>query len=398
MKALLNGDYACARDCYMDIHKQNPTDIRTFIKLAEMKQRVGDIQGAIADYINIASGYAENGFIVQAIAINKIILRLDPENEGINKKLQDLSCERGEEWATYSDSVAVEEHSNACAALRHSQKLSPGVKRTPLLSGLSGEELNAFIQSLELTEYSPQEIIYHEGDTGGFLYLIARGSVRLQTTLNSGETTVYDHFQEGDFFGERAFMSHLKHRNSALVEVDSSILVIERATFEQWVARYPQILETVEEFYRQRVLAWVLAVTPLFEGVPFNIRKALAEKFNVCRFRQGDIILEQGDIGDSFYLIRSGRVIVSATSRKDGAARDVELGQLEAGSFFGEVTMLTNRPRTATVIAGEDVEVMELTRKNFDIIAKYFPPVRKVVETYLKKRVKDTIEVMVKRN
>ncbi len=398
IKALLKGDYTSARDCYMDIHQQQPADIRSFIKLAEMKQRTGDNRGAIADYIKIASQYAENGFVVQAISINKIIRRIDPSSEEINQKLQELSSERGEQWATGSDEADFFEEPSETAYWLEDAQLRPSMVPTPLLSGLSGEELNAFMDSLELKEFSAQQTIYRQGEKGEFLYLIGKGTVCLQTMLKSGEKSVYCHFHAGDFFGEYAFMSHLNHRNTAVTETDSSILMIERTTFEQWVAKYPQILDTVEDFYRQRVLAWVLAVTPLFEGVPLKIRKALAEKFNVRRFHHGDIIVEQGAKGDTFYLIRSGCVNVTTMNRVGDADRDVELAQLEAGSFFGEVSLLTNRVRTATVTADDDVELMELTREDFNMIAKHFPSVRKVVETYLKQRVKKTIEVLVKRS
>jgi len=398
VQAILRADYVSARNYFHEMHQQAPSDIRVFIKLAEMKQRTGDYDGAIADYIQIASNYAENGFVVQAIGINKIILRLDPYSEKINQKLQCLSSERGEQWATASEELDLFEEPSETAYWLEDTQPQPSLMPTPLLSELSGEELNAFMDSLELKEFSAQQTIYRQGEKGEFLYLISKGSVCLQTMLESGEKSVYCHFHAGDFFGEYAFMSHLNHRNTAVTETDSSILMIERTTFEQWVTKYPQILDTVESFYRQRVLAWVLAVTPLFEGVPLNVRKALAEKFNVRHFHQGDIIVEQGAKGDTFYLIRSGCVNVTTMNRVNDVDRDVELAQLKAGSFFGEVSLLTNRPRTATIIANDDVELMELTREDFNMIAKHFPSVRKMVETYLKQRVKETIEVLVTRS
>ncbi len=395
-KALLDGKYERARDLFAQIHEQDPTDIRSFVKLAEMKEKTGDTQGAIRDYIEIASIYAEQGFVVQAIAINKIILRLDPDRTEVKEQLQKLSSERGEDWATSTATVQAAVQRSSPLDMSASERLKLGFSRTPLLSGLSGEELDAFIDSLDLKELKAGDVLYREGESGEYLYLIGMGSIRLQVSLPSGKSRTYSHLHEGDFCGEHAFMSHLKHDSTAVAETDTRVLMLDRPTFDRWVSKYPQIKNTVEDFYRKRVLAKVLAVTPLFEGVPDNIRLALAERFNVCRFQRGEVIVREGERGDTFYLIRAGRVLVT-TSRMDATGGIVNLGQMGAGSFFGEVSLLTNKPRTATVIAGQDVELMELTREDFNAIAARFPSVRKVVEAYQKQRVQRTIKALMGR-
>ncbi|MDQ6975272.1 MAG: cyclic nucleotide-binding domain-containing protein [Mariprofundaceae bacterium] len=395
-KALLDGKYDQARDFFAQVHAQDPSDIRSFVKLAEMKERTGDTKGAVADYINIASTYAEQGFVVQAIAINKIILRLDPHCTDVKEKLQALSSERGEEWATSTATVETAGQLSNPLGMSSSERLKLGFTRTPLLSSLSGNELNGFIESLELKQFPAGGVIFKEGTTGDYLYLIGMGTVRLQTQLQTGEVRIYSHLNEGDFFGEHAFMSHLSHDSSAIADAETSVLMVDRDTFNQWVSKHPQIKNTVEEFYRQRVLAKVLAVTPLFEGVPDKIRILLAERFSVCRFVRGDIIVHEGERGNTFYLIRSGRVLIT-TNKMDASGGQVALSEMGAGDFFGEVSLLTNKPRTATAIAGQNVELMELTRENFNVIAQRFPSIRRIVEGYQKKRVKETIKALMKK-
>ena len=70
------------------------------------------------------------------------------------------------------------------------------------------------------------------------------------------------------------------------------------------------------------------------------------------------------------------------------------LGELGEGSFFGEVSMLTNKPRTATVTAKGKVELLALSRDKFNEIAKSHPSVQKVVEAYVKQRVMNTIQTL----
>ncbi len=388
--SLLEGDYALARDLFAEIHEQDPADIRSFVKLAEMKEKAGDVEGAINDFIEIASTYAKQDLIVQAIAINKIILRLDPDRADVEQRLHELSRERDEDLVIAMDVACSPDEP---ASPSGSGKIRPGLADTPLFSGLCREELNALIDSLTLKSFSAGDVIYEQGGEGECLFLIGTGTVCQQTRLKNGNARIDARLREGDFFGEHAFMSHYRHSNSAIAETDADILMIDRATFDQWVAKHPRILEVVESFYRQRVLTWILAMTPLFKDVPDQIRLALANKFNVRSFARGEAIVREGERGDAFYLIRSGSVAVVA-SKIDAKGGQVELGRLSEGSFFGEISLLSGKPRTATVIADQNVELMELTRENFDAIATDFPSVRKVVELYRNQRAKRTIKAM----
>lgn len=381
-KAIMAGKYEAALKLFSDIHKEEPSDLRMFTKLADMKEKTGDIQGAIRDYTKIAKRYADDGFVVQAIAINKLILRLDPEQTEIKQRLRDLSSERGEDWALstiISGDIA--------------QVNKPKPSRIPLLSGLSGQELDDFIESLELKEFSEGESIYNKGDDGDILYIIGLGEVHLETENARGNKQTFSKLTEGDFFGELAFMSKKDHVDSAIAKSDGNVLLLNRKNFDEWVKKYPSIHETVEDFYRQRVLARILAITPVFEKIPAEARVPLAQQFSFSFFKAGDTIIKEGDVESTFFLIRSGKVKIVTTNKKD-TSKTIVLGTLSEGSFFGEVSMLTKMPRTATVTAVGDVELMVLTSDKFLEIAKEYPTVKQVVEAYLKQRVKSTIKKM----
>lgn len=390
--AILAGKHQKALELYEQIHKEDPSDIRSHVKLAELREKNGDTKGAVKDYVAIANAYAEDGFVVQAIAINKIILRLDPKRTEIKDRLKSLSSERGDDWAISTISPQSKVDSTDISGKDHA-KLS--FERTPLLSGLAGDELESFMDSLELREIPADTCIFQAGDSGDFLYLIGMGVVRLETQF-SGKKRVFSRLSEGDFFGEYAFMTRAPHHDAAIAETDVSVLVIDRATFDTWVEKYPSIRATVEDFYRRRVLARVLAITPVFEGVPPDARMALADKFQLRSFENGQVVVREGEPGNTFYLIRTGKVAISTHGMKAGNEK-VELGHMSEGSFFGEVSLLTEKPRTATVEAVGYVELMELTRENFKSIVQQHPSVLKVVAAYQKQRVQDTIKTLMNR-
>ena len=85
----------------------------------------------------------------------------------------------------------------------------------------------------------------------------------------------------------------------------------------------------------------------------------------------GTVIFRQGDPGDKFYLIRTGRVRVF---RQD-AGLETELAVLQAGDDFGEMALFMDEPRSATVAALEETRLMVLSKEQFQSILKDFPNV-----------------------
>ncbi|MFN7989999.1 MAG: cyclic nucleotide-binding domain-containing protein [Thermoanaerobaculia bacterium] len=99
-----------------------------------------------------------------------------------------------------------------------------------------------------------------------------------------------------------------------------------------------------------------------------------------ARYKAGEIIFRQGDFPDRIYAIGKGEVdVVRETPGKD----DVVLVRLGQGQFFGEVGILGDTPRTATVRAVTDVEVLSIHRSYFSSLFSYLPMFReKILSVY----------------
>jgi uncharacterized membrane protein len=80
------------------------------------------------------------------------------------------------------------------------------------------------------------------------------------------------------------------------------------------------------------------------------------------KFKQGQTIVHEGELGDLFYIITEGQVQVTI---RDANGQDVVLHDLGPGGFFGELSMLTSEPRSARVRASENVTVLALEREEF---------------------------------
>ena len=100
-----------------------------------------------------------------------------------------------------------------------------------------------------------------------------------------------------------------------------------------------------------------------------------------CFLRTGDTLFERGDPGDAFYVVASGRARIIG---QDASGREISLSVLKRGDHFGDIALLTEVPRTATVRAAEDLVVLRLGRHDFLNYLGEHPHVRVALERYLK--------------
>jgi hypothetical protein len=109
----------------------------------------------------------------------------------------------------------------------------------------------------------------------------------------------------------------------------------------------------------------------------------IAERFSEVSFNTGEVILEQGTVGDSFYLIYSGKVRVYR--RREG--RDHELAILVSGDYFGEMEILGQRgPRFASISALESTLVLHISRSDFNDLIKAYPNIIPNIEVSISSR------------
>ncbi len=131
--------------------------------------------------------------------------------------------------------------------------------------------------------------------------------------------------------------------------------------------------------------------SPLFEVLKTDERAALVKEMELEQHREGDVIISEGEAGSSMYVIASGEVKVYTR----GAGKSVYLAKLGDGDFFGEVSVLTGKPRTATITASQPTELLRLDKEKLDNALAKYPGIRKVLDDFYKKRAEHTVEAMI---
>ena len=131
-------------------------------------------------------------------------------------------------------------------------------------------------------------------------------------------------------------------------------------------------------------------INPLFAAFSKEEFGAIVDKLEPVEFMTGERIIAEGDEGDAMYLISSGggRVV------KEVEGQELTLDNLAEGEFFGEMSLLVGGPRSASVFAATNTEVLRLKSSDLFEIMKKYPRIESVLEEFYEKRSKATRQKM----
>ena len=139
-------------------------------------------------------------------------------------------------------------------------------------------------------------------------------------------------------------------------EPNTSIWRIERDYFDY-------LIRVCSQRRRERLMA-LLASVPILSSMSMEDHQKISDALRHEHFKTGDEIVRQGEPGNTFYIVESGECIVSKILSFDDMPHQVE--KYSVGDYFGELSLIRNEPRAATVVAAsEDVSVLSLDQESF---------------------------------
>jgi CRP-like cAMP-binding protein len=439
------GKYKRALAAYLELERLEPRDAQWSKRAAETYRRLGKDKDAISAYARAVERYAQSGFLVQAIAVCKLILQIEPKNNDAlmrlasmneqvgagptrtmamldnnpnladNEKVQALRAGRGSGLhATVPDNREASQPGIAVSRTRTPQNVAIPRKVTPeqlviprkltptnpgnVIPASADQAMRArkphstpppiavartksrpvalrpdrAIESISLKDEVPDS--FEREENSGVYVIPIDGELPLtDDTGNAYPANLIDQSDEPS-----APLAVEIEPPSSPISVDAvdESTELEVDDLEEIPLPEPRLVGVAA--------AEALASTPLFAGLSQEALGSLVQQLTLVHLGKNEVLFREGDPGDALYVICEGEVSVSA----EGPPR-VEMARMGAGAFIGEVALMTDQPRSATVTATLDAELLRIDRKTLSMVLAAHGEVLSAVLRFVRDRLVD---------
>lgn len=236
------------------------------------------------------------------------------------------------------------------------------VDALPIFEDLPEDVLSDLAGRVQLRSFAAGRPVFRQGDRPDAFYVVRRGTLHVvEEDPETGQERVLRTLGPGESFGELGLVDGRPRTATVRPVEDCQLFVVGEGTFDRLLSgmvHVPEFAPTLQEVAELRGL-------PAFAALEASDLAEVLARGAWVNVAPGETVIEQGEEGDAFYAIGSGQMEVSIDGRPAGT--------LGPGTHFGEIALLMDVPRTATVIARTPARLFRLDREGFDrVIAGAF--------------------------
>jgi cAMP-dependent protein kinase regulator len=228
-------------------------------------------------------------------------------------------------------------------------RLSETLGKSFLFSELEKADMDLILLAMKEQVFEPGKKVINEGDDGDYLFVIEKGNLDCIKNIN-GEDKVVKTCSSGDVFGELALLYNCPRAANVVAKDNCVCWQLDRETFNH-------IVKEAAVKRRNKYDAFLKSVT-LISSLEAYERSQIADALKAEVFKKGEKVVMQGEPGDKFYIIEEGTLYATKDEKR--------VMDYKAGDYFGELALLKNQPRAASVAVESDTaKVLSMTRLSF---------------------------------
>ncbi|XP_076309553.1 cAMP-dependent protein kinase regulatory subunit-like isoform X3 [Tachypleus tridentatus] len=255
-----------------------------------------------------------------------------------------------EDATTYVKKVVPKDYKTMAA-------LSKAIHQNVLFAHLDDNELSDIFDAMFPVVHNASEVIIHQGDEGDNFYVIDQGEV--EVFVNGQLVTTIG---EAGSFGELALIYGTPRAATVKAKTNVKLWAIDRDTYRRILMGSTIGKRKMYEEFLSKVS--ILVCCWFSESLDKWERLTVADSLEPVQFNDGEVIVEQGQPGNDFFIIEEGTAVV--LQRRSENEPQVEVGNLGPSDYFGEIALLLDRPRAATVRAKGPLKCVKLDRARFE--------------------------------
>jgi len=397
--------YAAALAAHDHMLAVNPLDNDSRRKIADLLLALGDRAAAIDAYRVVAMHDVRAGHLLPGIVACKVLESLGEATADIVTAMAATYAHGASAQAKFAARQApidldveipalpagagADPAATARRAHARARDLSTFVQYpeqflpVPFFSEIPPEVFPTAVASLRLVRAVDGEVVIRQGQLGTAFYFVASGEVRVVARAGNNKMVERGRLLEGSLFGEMALVTEQARTASVQVVGEADLLEVDRAAVARLCEAVPVLAERLDRFARERLLKNLLATSPLFKPFDHTQQMELLKRFEGHDLEPGTVIIREGDAGQGLFVMLLGEVEIL---QKDPSGREKPVAKLGAGEVFGEMSLLGDRPTTATVRTLSRTTIMFLGREYFQRLVQALPPLRQYFEELSKHR------------
>lgn len=226
--------------------------------------------------------------------------------------------------------------------------------------------------------------LMRQGDQGDAMFVVVEGLLHVFTDRAPDKHIAV--IRPPSLVGEMPLLLGGTRTATIRAAEATKLLRISRAAIDTLAQHVPHALASLVETVRQRLRRNQLAkvVEQLFGGVDADTVSHLEPLAEWVRLKRGNVLFQQGDAGDSWYVVMNGRLSVVV---RTAAGHDIVVNKMGAGESLGEMSIFLDSDRTATVYAMRDTELIRFPKDAFNKIIQTYPSVSAAIIRLLANRI-----------
>uniref|UniRef100_A0A3P8ZM58 Cyclic nucleotide-binding domain-containing protein n=1 Tax=Esox lucius TaxID=8010 RepID=A0A3P8ZM58_ESOLU len=240
------------------------------------------------------------------------------------------------------------------------QRLQEACRDILLFKNLDPEQFSQVLDAMFEKFFEVGEHIIDQDDDGDNFYVIERGTFDICMRVDGVEKMVGSYDNKGSF-GELALMYNTPRAATIIATSPGALWCLDRLTFRRIIVKNNALKRRLYEEFIQSL--------PLLTSLELSERMKVVDVLSSKAFSDREQIIAQGDLADCFYIVESGQVRITmkrTKTKKDQDEEEVEIASCSRGQYFGELALVTNKPRAASAYAVGTVKCLVMDIQAFE--------------------------------
>lgn len=240
------------------------------------------------------------------------------------------------------------------------QRLQEACSHILLFKNLEPEEMSQVLDAMFDKLCTEGEHIIDQNDDGDNFYVIESGTFNIFVKVDGMEKLVGSYDNKGSF-GELALMYNTPRAATIVATSSGELWCLDRLTFRRIIVK--------NNAKKRKMYEAFIETLPLLTSLELSERMKVVDVISTRAYSDSQQIIAQGDLADCFYIVESGQVRITmkrSRTKKEQEDEEVEIATCTRGQYFGELALVTNKPRAASAYAVGNVKCLVMDVKAFE--------------------------------